>query len=138
MEYLLNNENRNKKNKIITNKILNKNKLIHSSKPQKEIFTYSIVDFPTSGNLYGKFKAKSPKRAANKAFTKLAKMSKLNNASRDFIKFTIKNNQTKKEYDYIGKRIKLDKPITIMTNGVKITYKYINTVGKYKKELNKL
>ncbi len=112
----------------------------NTNKKMKEVIKkdmYTIVDFPKENKTYGEFSGASPKRAADKAFTKLYKLSKINNNSSDFLVFTIKNKRTNKEYKYIGKRIKLIKPIVVKRGGKEITYKYINTIGKYSSELNK-
>lgn len=98
--------------------------------------TYTIIDYPIKNQNYGEFIGSSPKRAAHKAFSKLAKLSNLNNKSEDLLVFSIKNTRTNKIYKYIGKRIKLSEPRKVMRNGKEIIYKYVNTVGKYKKELN--
>jgi hypothetical protein len=99
---------------------------------------YTVVDFPKENETFGRFTGSSPKRAANKAFTRLAKISKLNNTNRQFIVFTILNLTNDKEYKYIGTRVKLVKPRTVNRGGKKIVYKYINTVGKYKEVLNNI
>lgn len=101
--------------------------------------TYTLLNFPKEGINYGLFKSNSPKRAAQKAFGKLAKSINLTNANGSFIVFIIKNIKTKKEYKYIGSRVKLVKPINIiLKNGKKISYKYEHLVGKYNSELNKI
>ncbi len=99
---------------------------------------YTVVDFPNQHETFGRFTGNSPKRAATKAFTRLAKISKLNNTDRQFIVFTILNLTTDKEYKYIGTRVKLVKPRIVNRGGKKIVYKYINTVGKYKEVLNNI
>jgi hypothetical protein len=98
---------------------------------------YTIIDFPKEGTNYGEFFGKSPKRAAEKAFTKLARLSKTNNSQKQFIVFSILNKDTNKEYKYIGTRIKLVNPIEVTRGGKKIIYRYMNTIGKYRKELNR-
>lgn len=98
---------------------------------------YTIIDFPNKGKNYGEFLGKSPKRAAEKAFTKLARLSKTNNSQKQFIVFSILNKNTNKEYKYIGTRIKLVNPIEVIRGGKKIIYRYMNTIGKYRDELNK-
>ncbi len=105
---------------------------------KREKAIYTVVDFPEERKNFGRFKGSSPKRAAMKAFTRLAKISKLNNTDRQFIVFTILNLTNDKEYKYIGTRVKLVKPRTVNRGGKKIVYKYINTVGKYKEVLNKI
>ena len=100
---------------------------------------YTLLNFPKAGTTYGLFKSNSPKRAAQKAFGKLAKSIDLTNANGSFIVFSIKNMYTHKEYKYIGSRVKLVNPIeVILKNGKKILYKYEHLVGKYNSELNKI
>ena len=107
-----------------------------NTKKEKDIYT--VLDFPNEKETFGRFKGNSPKRAAMKAFTRLAKISKLNNTDRQFIVFSILNLNNEKEYKYIGTRVKLIKPRVVNRGGKKIVYKYVNTVGKYKEVLNKI
>lgn len=98
---------------------------------------YSIVDFPNDNQLYGKFKGSSPKKAANKAFSFLIKfMNNQEDFFGKFIVFVIRNNNTNKEYKYIGNRIKLENPIQVQKNGKTIVYNYKNVIGKFKEELD--
>jgi len=101
---------------------------------------YTIVDFPDINRNFGKYKGRSPKIAANKAFSTLIHFVILDNNENDsfgkFIVFIIKDISTNKEYKYIGNRIKLQNPITINKNGKEITYRYKNIIGKYKPELD--
>jgi hypothetical protein len=102
-------------------------------------YTFSVKDFPEKTDLYGKYISDTPIRAAKKAFSKLIKLMNMehnivNNSSK-FLIFTIINNQNNKEYKYIGKRIKLDKPSTIIKNGKTIIYQYSNVIGKYDEKL---
>ncbi len=129
-----------RKNKTILNNINknnSKNKSNNSNKNNNKK-KYTLLNFPKEGINFGIFKSASPKRAAQKAFGKLAKKVDLTNNSGNFIVFTIKNLDTKKEYKYIGTRVKLAKPITVKRNNKTITYKFFHTVGKYKSELNKM
>jgi hypothetical protein len=129
-----NQNNKNNKNKNnFSKQTFNSSQLL---KKQKTKDTYTIVNYPRNNETYGEFIGSSPKRAAHKAFSKLAKLSNLNNKSEDFLVFSIINKRTNKVYKYIGKRIKLSEPREVIRNGKKIIYKYVNTVGKYKKELN--
>ncbi len=123
---LFNNNENNKNNK-------NKNMI---KKDDKKIYT--IVDFPEEGENSGRFTGTSPKRAATKAFTKLAKLSNLNNSKRQLLVFVIRNLETNKEYQFIGSRVKLAKPRKVVINGKNVIYRYKNIVGKYRPELNKI
>lgn len=101
---------------------------------------YSIKDFPDKDMIYGKYVAHHPKAAARKAFSKL--VSKLNlhknlvNNSSKFLVFTIVDNNTNKLYKYIGKKIKLEKPIYVVKAGKQIKYEYSTIIGKYNSKLN--
>ncbi len=99
---------------------------------------YVIVDYPEEGKTYGGFMGSSPKQAAIKAFTKLAKMSQLNNSKRQLLVFVMRNQMTGKEYKYIGSRVKLAKPKKVTIGGKEVIYRYKNIVGKYRAELNKI
>ncbi len=127
------NLNQNLKKYNSSNQKFNNQELI--KKKQKKD-SYTIINYPKNNQTFGEFTGSSPKRAAHKAFSKLAKLSNLNNKSEDFLVFSIMNKRTNKLYKYIGKRIKLSEPREVIRNGKKIIYKYVNTVGKYKKELN--
>lgn len=89
---------------------------------------YNLVDYPNIGNLYGNYKGKTPKSAASKILTFLAKKHNISSNTNKLISFTIKNIKTGKEYSYVGNRIKLDKPIEVIINGKKINYWYKNTL----------
>ncbi len=99
---------------------------------------YVVVDFPEVGKTFGGFMGSSPKQAANKAFTKLAKMSQLNNSKRQLLVFVMRNLDTGKEYKYIGSRVKLANPKKVSIAGKEVIYRYKNIVGKYRPELNKI
>lgn len=99
---------------------------------------YVIVDYPEEGKTFGKFMGSSPKQAAMKAFTKLAKVSQLNDAKRQLLVFVMRNQTTGKEYKYIGSRVKLAKPKKVSIGGKEVIYRYKNIVGKYRDELNKI
>lgn len=128
--------NNQQKNTIQSNQLNQSNQSSIKIKSSKD--TYSILDYPTKNKLYGEFTGSSPKRAAQKAFSKLAKLSNIKTNSNDFIVFTIVNKRTNKLYKYLGKRNKLTEPKVIYRNGKKVEYKFVNTVGKYKEELNQI
>jgi hypothetical protein len=98
-----------------------------------KIYTYSIVDFPEDGKLFGTYKSSTPKKAAEKAFIDLSIIVKdqidfNKDNSGKFIVFVMINNQTKEEIKYLGTRIKLDDRLK--------KYKYKNVIGLYKDELD--
>jgi hypothetical protein len=39
-------------------------------------------------------------------------------------------------YKYIGKKVKLDKPVYVIKNGKKIKFEYTTILGKYTNNLN--
>ena len=97
---------------------------------------YIIVEF-YSGEQIKIFNDKTPKKAANQAFSYLLQFMNVNESQEDFLLgkflvFIIKNLDTDKEYKYIGNRIKLENPVKV--NG--ITYQYKNVIGKYKPVLD--
>jgi hypothetical protein len=94
---------------------------------------YSIVDFP---NKKIHFEGRNPKIAANKVFTYLTKFVNIKDDDYEgkFIVFVIKNINTKKEFKYIGTKIKLENIVLKDKNHKK----YKNIVGIYNDELNKL
>ena len=117
---------------MYNNNISTKNKIYNK---------YSIVDFPSDGQLYGNFISTNPKKAANKAFSSLMQFMNIDENQNDdffmgkFIVFVIKNRLSGKTYKYIGNRIKLKNSVKVIKNGKEIEYKYKNIIGKYKKEL---
>ena len=100
----------------------------------KRIFT--IIDFPKVGNRHGKYKAKSPKRAAYKAFSRLSRMINLKNTNKkNYLVFSIQKITTKSQkkiYKYIGTRVELHEPSIIEKGGIKIKYRHKNIIAKYK------
>lgn len=98
---------------------------------KKRIFT--IVDFPEKGQTYGSYSGSNPRRAASKAFTRLAKFYNFKNSTNDYkyINFTIREttkSSANKEYTYYGTRVKLFKPTVVNINGKSIKYNYKNII----------
>lgn len=94
---------------------------------------FTLVDFPKVGDTYGNYTGTNPRRAASKAFTKLAKLYNFKNSTDDynFIQFTIKEitpNSSNKEYTFHGTRVKLYKPTIVNHNGKIIKYYYKNII----------
>lgn len=101
------------------------------SKTRKRHFT--IVDFPKQGDTHGNYSGVTPRRAASKAFTQLAKLYNFKNSTNDYkyISFTIRErarNNVNKEYTFYGTRVKLFKPTVVNHNGKKIKYYYKNII----------
>jgi hypothetical protein len=126
-------QNRNLQNEIQNKSVKNKSKSIKNKKDIKQK-KYELVDFPEIGQTYGDYKGKSPKQAAKKAFSRLARMSKLNNSNQKFIVFVIREKSGKKrEFKYMGQRVKLaNNGIQIKCGNRTVTIKYKNIVNKYK------
>ena len=103
-----------------------------------KISKYAIVDFPEDGKLFGTISETTPKKAAEKAFTKLLKYTSdinFENTNNDdaflgkFLVFVIKNLDSKNEHKFIATRIKLAKEVNNK-------YKYKNIVGVYNNRLD--
>ena len=84
-------------------------------------YTYSLIDYPNPGHKHGNYKGKYPSQAAKKIISFLSKEYNYSNSkSKKLMIFNMQNNQTKKEYKYVGTRIKLHSPHIIYKNNVKI------------------
>jgi len=98
-----------------------------------------------NNEIQGRYCGKKPKQAANKAFSSIIKelkKSKENNGGVDVvINFSIKEctrNSKQKEYKYVGKRLLLDKPVTVEISNEdgtvkQIEYKFHNKLQKASK-----
>ena len=95
--------------------------------------TYTIVDYPNNGSNYGEYIGNTPKQAASKAFSILARKIELKNTnSKNHLKFTIKNINTNKTHIYVGTRVELIEPVIVnYKNGNQVTFKYKNIISKY-------
>jgi hypothetical protein len=107
------------------------------SKKSKKEKSYELVDFPKQGQSYGTYTGSTPKQAAKKAFSKLARSSNLNNSNQKFIVFVIRQKQPnkhgiKREFKYMGQRVKLEHNIEIKRGNKIVTIKYKNIVNKFK------
>jgi hypothetical protein len=95
-----------------------------------------------SGVLSGRFCGNKPKQAANKALTSIVKDLKDKGLSVDNdIVFSIiecTRKSRKKEYNYSGRRIKLDTPMKVKIGGGDkiIEYNYNNKIQKIKPEIS--
>jgi hypothetical protein len=90
---------------------------------------YQIMDFPTNGKKYGRYIAKTPLIAANKAFNKLTNYFDMKN--NNMLIFSIRNSSTGRVYKYIGTRVELYKPLVINKGGKNIIYNSKNIITKY-------
>jgi hypothetical protein len=102
----------------------------------KTRFFKVIVD---QGEAHGRFSGTKPKQAANKALTSILKSRDQNGGASGEIKFSIvecTRGSKHKRYNYVGQRVKLDKPMKVtIGSGVgakEIEYKFNNRVMKDK------
>jgi len=93
----------------------------------------------TNGNnkTFGRYRGKTPKQAAKKAFSSLIKRNynELNKSTNDNINFSIiecTSNSKNKIYNYFGKRLRVENPFTrtVYKNGksIQIQFKFNNLV----------
>ena len=93
-----------------------------------------------NGQPKGRFSGTKPKQAANKALTSILKNRESDGKSTTTkIKFSIiecTRGSKHKEYNYVGERVKLDKPMEVTigkgANAKTIKYRYNNKVFKDK------
>ena len=101
--------------------------------------SFTILDYPHNGENYSRYIAKTPKRAAQKAFTKLSRKINLKNTDqKNLLIFTIKEttqNSPNKEYKYAGMRVELAEPLVKIRDGKRIVYRYKNVIAPYNKVL---
>ena len=91
---------------------------------------FKVVD--TEGITHGRFSGRTPKQAANKAFTSLCKTT-VGGGLNGEIKFSIVESTSgskRWKYNYVGKRLKLNNPIQVVMGGVMVQYKFVNRVYK--------
>jgi hypothetical protein len=100
--------------------------------------TFTVLDYPTTGKNFGKFKSTSFTTAANKAIKSLCKefnmLDTIHNANDTFIKFWLKEitpKSKKRDICYIGIPVKLEKPVIINRAGKNISYEYKYIITKY-------
>lgn len=92
---------------------------------------YTLIDFPSKGETFGNYKARSPSQAAKKIINKLAKMNDIHNnklANTQLIVVNIRNTTSNKEHKYVGTRIKLANPIEVMYPNNRIVKHWFKTV----------
>lgn len=102
--------------------------------------TYSLVDFPAVGKLYGKYTGKSPSQAAHKAFRKLAKNIEFNDSHDGtlYLTFNIKNLETNKIYKYIGTLVELEKSVDIQIKNKSFKMTHRPVIAKYDKNMDEV
>lgn len=88
------------------------------------------------GEAFGRFSGSKPKQAANKALTSILRKKRHEKKStKGKIHFSIvecTRGSKRKEYNYVGNRVKLDDPVTVNIKGKEVTYQYSNVVRKDK------
>ena len=100
------------------------------------------VKLEKNGPQYGRYNGDSPYQAANKALSEIIRTRVKNNQSADtdinFFLIESTKGSGKKEHQYVGKRTKLDNPVSYaVNNGQMITKEYKNILRKVKKaEIN--
>ena len=100
----------------------------------KQIYpTYTLLSYPKEYEEYGNYTGSCPSRAAKKFLTFLSKQHEIaNSKSKKATVFVIRNNNTMKEYKYVGTRVKLFTPNTISVNNKVINFNFKNIVTPYK------
>jgi hypothetical protein len=97
------------------------------------------VKLEPNGPQYGRYNGDSPYQAANKALSEIIRNRVKNNISTDdninFFLVESTKGSGKKIHQYVGKRTKLQTPVTYsVNNGQIITKEYKNILRKVKKE----
>ena len=100
------------------------------------------VKLELNGPQYGRYNGDSPYQAANKALSEIIRNKVKNNQTTDeditFFLVESTKGSNKKIHKYIGKRIKLEKPVSyVVKNGEKeqtITKEFKNILRKVKKD----
>lgn len=96
------------------------------------------VKLELNGLQYGRYNGDSPYQAANKALSEIIRNRVKNNqlTSEDITFFLVESTKgcAKKTHQYLGKRIKLERPVTYtVNNGQVITKEFKNILRKVKK-----
>ena len=100
--------------------------------------TYSLVDFPALGKLYGKYKGSTPSQAAHKIFQKLSKKIGFNDNDdgKYYVTFNIKNLENGKMYKYIGTMVKLDKEVKVKIKNKSFLVTHRPIIAQYDKNMD--
>lgn len=96
-----------------------------------KLYTFTVLDFPKQGKRSGCYKAKTALEAAKSAFIKLSKkfdLTKNNLNTKYYLEYSILNKETNERSTYLGTKIKLHAPITVIENGKKNKYNYKNLI----------
>ena len=122
-----------KKTKAATKKTVTKKVAKKQSGGEKPTTRYFKIQ-SENGECRGRFSGRKPKQAANKALTSILKeKSASGNSVKGKVKFSIvecTRGSACKQYNYVGERVKLRKPMTVTIGDKKIVYNYSNNVSK--------
>jgi len=96
------------------------------------------VKLSVDGPLYGRYNGESPYQAANKALSEIVRTKEKNgnmdDAEISFFLVESTKNSSKKQHQYVGRRIKLDVPIEYpVANGITIKKEHKNFLRKVKR-----
>lgn len=115
----------------MTNNIKNKNKNNNTVK------IFEIIDYPKQGKNFHLGKQKTIKNAAHEAFELISNSIEQDIIQEEnFLVFSIIETNMKKEYKFIGTKIKLENPVYKTVNGKEHIFEYKNIIGEYKKSLD--
>jgi len=97
------------------------------------------VKLEENGPLYGRYNGDSPYQAANKALSEIVrdkvKNGNIDDSEINFFLVESTKGSTKKQHQYVGRRIKLDVPIEYpVANGVTIKKEHKNFLRKVKRQ----
>lgn len=95
---------------------------------------FTVINYPKKGETFGEFTSSgSPKAAASKAFTKMARSLNLKNSNKkNALVFVIRDMESGKEYKYSGVRVELAEPIVKKIAGRNVEYKFKNIITRMK------
>jgi hypothetical protein len=96
------------------------------------------VKLEAGGQLYGRYNGESPYQAANKALSEIVrtreKSGNMDDGEISFFLVESTKNSSKKQHQYVGRRIKLDVPIEYpVANGITIKKEHKNFLRKVKR-----
>jgi hypothetical protein len=95
--------------------------------------TFSVMDYPTVGEMYGEFTGEYPAQAAAKAFSKLSTLYEMMNTfdNKTFLRFTMIKRSNNRKSTYIGTKIGLHTPVIIKGH----EFHYKNLITPYPENL---
>lgn len=100
---------------------------------------FEIIDYPNRGKNFSLGKEKTIKSAANSAFELISNSIKQDIlVEENFLVFYIREKNSKNEYKFIGKKIKLENPVYKTINGKQHVFEFKNIIGEYNKSLDSI